>query len=164
MSRRTSNFLCQELEPYSTGKDTQFQQAISVRKRVPVAFWRLATNSDYRTIGHLFGISKESVCVIADEFRTVMAEIMLPRYIKIPTGEDLHKVMETFQQKWDFPQCVGAVDGSHIIIKAPTSFHVDYYNRKGWYSIILQGIVDSAYKFIDINLVGQEKFMMPEFL
>ena len=44
------------------------------------------------------------------------------------------------------------MDGSHIPIKAPTTFHADYYNRKGWYSIILQGVVDAAYKVIDINV------------
>ena len=152
MSHRTFCFLCQELEPYLVREDTRFRQAISVRKRVAVALWRLATNADYRTIGHLFGISKGSICVILDEFCTIMAEVMLPRYIKIPTGECLDKVMETFEQKWGFPQCAGAVDGSHIPIKAPVSFHADYYNRKGWHSIILQGVVDSAYTFIDINV------------
>jgi len=152
LSQRTFDFLCQELEPYLAREDTRFRQAINVRKRVAVALWRLATNADYRTIGHLFGISKGSVCVIVDEFCRIMTEIMLPRYIKIPTGEDLDKVIETFNQKWGFPQCAGAVDGSHIPIKAPTTFHADYYNRKGWYSIILQGVVDAAYKFIDINV------------
>ena len=152
MSQRTFDFLCQELEPYLAREDTRFRQAINVRKRVAVALWRLATNADYRTIGHLFGISKGSVCVIVDEFCRIMSEIMLPSYIKIPTGEDLDKVIETFNQKWGFPQCAGAVDGSHIPIKAPTTFHADYYNRKGWYSIILQGVVDAAYQFIDINV------------
>ena len=60
--------------------------------------------------------------------------------------------METFEQKWGFPQCSGAVDGSHIPNKAPVSFHADYYNLKGWHSIILQEVVDSAYTFIDINV------------
>ena len=52
--------------------------------------------------GHLFGISKWSVCIIPDEFCTIMAEVMLARYIKIPTGESLDKVMDTFEQKWGF--------------------------------------------------------------
>ena len=46
------------------------------------------------------------------------------------------------EQKWGLPQCVGSIDGSHIPIIAPQECHVDYFNRKGWHSIILQGVVD----------------------
>ena len=152
MGRRTFDFLCQELHPFLEKEDTVFRQAINVRKRVAVALWRLATNADYRTIGHLFGISTASVCLILDEFCTVMANVILPRYIRIPVDDELDQVIRKFEEKWGFPQCAGAVDGSHIPIKAPSEFHADYYNRKGWYSIILQGLVDSNYKFIDINI------------
>ena len=74
---------------------------------------------------------------------------MLPRYFKLPTHGELEKV-DRFQKKWGFPQRAGAVDSSHIPIKAPTDYHADYYNRKGWYKLISQGVVDSSYKFIDI--------------
>ena len=57
-----------------------------------------------------------------------------------------------FEKKWGFPQCVGAVDGSHIPIITPTEFHTDYFNRKGWHSVILQGVVDPCYRFWDINV------------
>ena len=33
-------------------------RAVSVERRVALTLWFLATNSDYRTIGHLFGVSK----------------------------------------------------------------------------------------------------------
>ena len=50
------------------------------------------------------------------------------------------------------PQCVGAIDGSHIPINAPNRNHTDYYNRKGLYSVILQTVVDHGYCFTDINV------------
>eukprot|EP00794_Sanderia_malayensis_P013379 gene13378-14751_t len=152
MSKTTFDYLCSELHPFLHKEDTQFRQAISVRKRVAVALWRLATNSDYRTIGHLFGISKASVCLITDEFCKAVAENLQPKYIKIPVDQELDKVVTDFKFKWGFAQCVGAIDGSHIPVKAPVEFHADYYNRKGWHSVILQGLVDSRYKFIDVNV------------
>ena len=75
---------------------------------------------------------------------------MLEKYIRFPTGEDLTNVINGFESKWGFPQCVGAIDGSHIPIAAPKLNHTDYYNRKGWYSMILQGVVDHDYLFRDI--------------
>ena len=152
MSKTTFDFMWNELYPFLHREDTCFRQAISVRKRVAVALWRMATNSDYRTIGHLFGISKASVCLIADEFCNAVVDILQPKYIKIPVDEELDRVVNDFKYKWGFPQCVDAIDGSHIPVKAPIEFHADYYNQKGWYSVILQGVVDSSYKFIDINV------------
>lgn len=70
----------------------------------------------------------------------------------MPEGEELDNDIQIFNDTWGFHQCVGAVDGSHITIKAPPEYHADYYKRKGWYSIMLQAVVDSSYRFIDINV------------
>ena len=45
---------------------------------------------------------------------------------------------------------MGAIDGSHIPVSAPELNHTDSYNRKGWYSMIVQAIVDHNYLFRDI--------------
>ena len=31
------------------------------------------------------------------------------------------------------------IEGRHISIFALSEYHVDYVNRKGWYSVIMQG-------------------------
>lgn len=43
-----------------------------------------------------------------------------------------------------------AIDGSHIPIIAPQEYHCDYFNRKGWHSIILQGVVDGKGLFWNV--------------
>ena len=47
-------------------------------------------------------------------------------------------------------QCAGAINGSHVPVRPPASNHTDYYNRKGWYSMILQAVVDHEYLFWDV--------------
>ena len=47
---------------------------------------------------------------------------------------------------------MGALDGCHISVVSPAMNRTDYYNKKGWYSVILQGVVDHSYRFIDINV------------
>ena len=76
-----------------------------------------------------------------------IVECLLPKYIKTPTGAALRENVETFKMELGFPQYVGTVDGTHI---SPQECPADYYNRKGWHSIILQGTVDHAGRFIDI--------------
>lgn len=55
-----------------------------------------------------------------------------------------------FRQLHDFPGVIGAIDGSHIPISAPTESPENYINRKGFHSIILQGICDYKLRFIDV--------------
>eukprot|EP00102_Acyrthosiphon_pisum_P027240 XP_016664450.1 PREDICTED: uncharacterized protein LOC107885341 [Acyrthosiphon pisum] len=42
------------------------------------------------------------------------------------------------------------IDGTHIPIMAPADGRLDYVNRKGWTSIILQAVVDHEYQIRDI--------------
>ena len=46
-----------------------------------------------------------------------------------------------------------AIDGCHIPVRQPALNHTHYYNRKGWYSVILQAVVDDKYLFRDV-MVG----------
>ena len=45
--------------------------------------------------------------------------LLLPQYIRVPTGDHVHDVVEGFSCRWSFSQCVGAIDGTHISIVAP---------------------------------------------
>ena len=76
--------------------------------------------------------------------------------MKIPVAEEHDESMNKFQNKWGFPQCVGATIGSHIPIKSPVEFHSDHFNPDGCYSVILQAVVENSYEFIDvITLAGR---------
>jgi hypothetical protein len=58
-----------------------------------------------------------------------------------------------FQGRWGFPQTAGAIDGTHIPILRPQGDSgSDYFNRKGFYSIVMQAVVDFRGHFIDVNI------------
>ena len=98
----------------------------------------------------LFGVSRSTVCTIVHSTCQAIENNLLRKYVKFPTGDALKDVICNFESKWGFPQCVGAIDGSHIPISAPLQKHTDYYNRKGWYSMVVQAVVDHDYLFRDI--------------
>ena len=66
---------------------------------------------------------------------------LLPKYVKIPKGDRLKEVVRvSASHRW----C------TYIPNIRPEQSPADYYNRKGYYSIIMQGLVDFRGIFIDI--------------
>ncbi|KAE8967960.1 hypothetical protein PF011_g27370, partial [Phytophthora fragariae] len=45
----------------------------------------------------------------------------------------------------------GCIDGSHIPISNPSKNGEMYYNRKCWYSVVLQAVVDWRGRFCDLD-------------
>jgi len=108
-------------------------RAISVQQRVAIRLWCIAIPAKYRTISHLFGVAWSSVCKITCR---AIVDVFLKEYIQFPTDRDLDQTVSLFKRKWGVPQCFGALDGCHIPhVKITT----DYCNRKGWYSMLIQG-------------------------
>ena len=153
MSKETFLFLSEKLKPLIQRKDTRLRNALCVSHRVAITLWCLATCGEYRTIGHLFGVARSTVCVIVHDTCEAIVKLFRSKYIQFPTGENLQQVIYGFESKWQMIQCAGAIDGCHIPVKPPAQNHTDFYNRKGWYSIILQGVVDHNYLFTDV-MVG----------
>ena len=123
-----------------------------MEKRVGVALWRLATANEYRTLQELFGLGRSTACEIVSEFVVALATGLKSRFLRRPTAAEIETIVKGYRDRWGFPQCAGAIDGSHIPILAPTEHRNDYYNRKGWYSMVLQAVCDHRYRFWDIEV------------
>ena len=150
MPRGTFLRLCADLYPYVSRSNTQFREAVPVSKRVAVCFWRLAGNSEYRTVSHLFGIGCSTACTVTNQVCRAIVQHLLKQYIRLPCRNRLMAVIQKFEQQQGIPQVGGAIDGTHIPIKAPSDHPDEYYNRKSFHSVILQAVVDSFMYFTDI--------------
>ena len=63
----------------------------------------------------------------------------------------MKQVAKGFEALHGIPFILGAIDGSHIPIVAPSHDSVAYYCQKGYYSCLLQEIVDVNCKFWDYD-------------
>ena len=151
MTKRTFVKLSSELQPYLTKCITRFCMSIPVDQQIAVTMWRLATNVEYQTISALFEKGVFTVCDIIHRTCHAMAEHMLLNYVKKPSEERMKEIIE-FETLWCFPQVIGAIDGSHVPILKPVDSASDYFNRKGFYSIIIQEVVGSLGLFINANI------------
>ena len=83
-----------------------------------IALWRLATGCGYRTLQELFDIGMSTACTIFLEFVTAVNVALGPQYLTRPSGDEFVRIVQGFQNKMGFPQCGGAIDGTHIPIIA----------------------------------------------
>lgn len=62
----------------------------------------------------------------------------------MPNSEgDWTEIERGFNEKWNFPGCLGSIDGKHVIIRASMFSGSEYYNYKSSFSIILLAVADS---------------------
>ena len=79
-------------------------------------------------------------------------------YVQVPQNEgDWRKVASEFSTQWNFPHCIGALDGKHVHILPPPRSGSLYYNYKHFNSIVLMAVVDACYRFmyVDIGSCGR---------
>ena len=71
----------------------------------------------------------------------MIAEQLLPKYVHVPSDDRLLEILDVFRLRWGFSQTIGAIDRIHIPILKPLDSAADYYNRKGYYSVLMQALV-----------------------
>ncbi|XP_058817539.1 putative nuclease HARBI1 [Topomyia yanbarensis] len=152
MDRKTFEYLVSKLF-YLTREDTRWRWAIPLNKRIAIALYALGSSAEYRTVASLFGVGRttvgELVLEVCDAIIHSFHEETFPAYP--PTTAKILEITSGFS-KLGFPQCYGAVDGCHIEVNVPKTEAVDYYNFKGWHSVVLFAAVDHRYRFTYINV------------
>lgn len=83
-----------------------------------------------------FGVAKSIVFTVVRRV-TYALHCLAPRFICWPRGEQLQSTIEDFSNVRGFPNVIGALDGTHIKIRAPKNDHMSYICRKQFHAIQL---------------------------
>ncbi|CAN7944090.1 unnamed protein product [Ixodes hexagonus] len=142
-SRLTEEWLCRE--PVSSGE------------RLALTLRFLSSGMLIRDVAMAFRVGFETAREAIHLTCQVLWEVLSPVFMKPPNEEEWKQIAAGFWQRWQFPNCLGAVDGKHVVIKCPSKAGSLYFNYKGTHSIVLMAVVDSQYLFrlIDVGAPGR---------
>ncbi|KAL3177248.1 hypothetical protein MRX96_009935 [Rhipicephalus microplus] len=139
-------------------RETFIREPISSAERLAMTLRHLSSGALMQDIALPFRVGISTAREAVQETCAALWSRLKSLYMPGPKTETWLHIAEGFSWTWQFPNCIGAVDGKHIQIKCPPNSGSMYFNYKGTYSIVLLAVVDSDYKFVivDVGAYGKQ--------
>ncbi|XP_018358394.1 PREDICTED: uncharacterized protein LOC108758103 [Trachymyrmex cornetzi] len=146
------NELLTRVRPFLEKSGPRRPHSVQLKLALTLSF--LAHGDSVNSKAWEFRIGRSTVYAIIHEVCRALWQALQP--IVLPELDELKwsEVAEDFFEKWQFPNCVGALDGKHIRIEAPTHSGSQFFNYKKYFSIVLLAICDANHKFVWVD-IGQ---------
>ena len=116
----------------------------------------LATGDAITTIAYNFWTGVSTARKIILDVCTAIWDVLAPTYIPVPSEDKWKSIADEFYERWNFPNCIGAIDGKHVMIQCPFNSGSLFYNYKSYFSVVLQAVASADYRFVmaDVGAYG----------
>ncbi|XP_071575791.1 uncharacterized protein [Temnothorax nylanderi] len=142
--------------PYITKQDC-VREAIPPNTRLQICLRYLASGDSMTSLSYSFRVGHNTISKIVLETCEAIWTALHDKLFLQPTKDWWKKIANKFEEKWNFPNCIGAIDGKHVIIQAPPNSGSAYYNYKGQHSINLLALCDAEYRFTFLDIGAEER-------
>ncbi|CAI6359343.1 unnamed protein product [Macrosiphum euphorbiae] len=87
----------------------------------------------------------------------ILWQVLEKKVLLTPSVLNWKKTSREFEDKWNLPHCVAAIDGKHIVHQAFSNYGSTHFNYKGTHSTVLLAMCDANYNFllVDIRAPGR---------
>ena len=135
-------------------KSSVRREPIGPEQRLCVTLRYLVTGDAHVTIAASYRISPTSIGRIIKETTGAIWDVLLEKgFLQPPqSSKDWENISRGFENRWNFPHCVGALDGKHVVIQAPAKSGSLFFNYKKNFSIVLHALCDACYQFIAVDI------------
>uniref|UniRef100_A0A667WK21 DDE Tnp4 domain-containing protein n=1 Tax=Myripristis murdjan TaxID=586833 RepID=A0A667WK21_9TELE len=150
MTAEEFEFVLSKVAPLITKTHTKLRRAITAKERLALTLRFLATGESFSSLSFQFRIGESTVSMIVSQTCEALHRTLCDEYLK-----EWLDIAEEFLQKWQFPHCLGAIDGKHITIQPPAHSGSTFRNYKGRFSVVLMAVVDASYQFKYVSVGAQ---------
>ena len=107
-------------EPYITPQNSGVsgQCVVTTAERLVLTIRFLAMGETFSSLNLQFRIPERAVSYIVDSVSKAIVSYIGKEYIKLTScSREWLQISETFLSRWNFPNCLEAIDGKHIQIR-----------------------------------------------
>lgn len=112
----------------------------------------LASGENHQSLSFHFRAGVSTIRSITTETCRAIWDVLQPEVLPTPDTDMWCKIASEFYTRFQFPLCLGAIDGKHIRIRKPNKSGSKYFNYKGYFSIVLLAITDANGKFVLVDV------------
>ena len=143
MSRASFRKLHALLQLHIQKQQTHLRLTIPSEHRLAIFLYHVAQGDGYTSLMDQFGVGKSTISYIIRDVSKAIMQHLSRKYIRFPNVDEAMCTMEFWREYNGIPGVVGCIDGTHIPIIQPAHSGTAYCNRKGFYSINVQGTIHS---------------------
>ena len=114
-------------------------ERIPSERRLAIFLYHITLGATFLVISNQFACGKSTVCRIVLNITEAICYHLSKKFISFSTNEQAMRSIEFWRAKTGIPGVVACLNGCHIQIIRPSQSGVSYFNRKGFYSINVQG-------------------------
>ena len=81
-----------------------------------------------------------------------MWDVLAPIYMPVPLEDEWKSIPDEFYKRLNFPNCIGAIGGKHVMIQCPSNSGSLFYNYKSYFSIVLLAIASADFRFVMVDV------------
>ena len=108
----------------------------------------LATGDAITTIAYNFRIGVLTARQIILDVFTAIWDVLASIHMPVPSEVEWHTIADNFFVRWNFPNCIGAID---VMIQCPVNSGSLFYNYKSYFSIVLLVVTSADYRFVMVD-------------
>ena len=111
-----------------TKEDTNYRKAISVAEHFALTLRFLSTGESQVSLSFLFRLGKSTISKIIAETCEALRQVLFPFYVKPPSSScEWKAISKEFEELWNLPHLIGAIDGKHVRIECPKNSGMLYH-------------------------------------
>ncbi len=115
MSPERCDDIIQRVAPLLKARQCRTRESISPAERITLTLRYLASGDSQQSMAFNFRLGRTTVCNIIQETCEAIWIALNQDFLPSPQSEqDWKAIAAKFNEEWDFPNCLGALDGNRM--------------------------------------------------